>query len=129
MRHNPPVLHAGVRSYAADAEFFFRQHQATEAVRTPLYWVANYDNSAWAAALMVYSLLDLPPAQQQLLTFFRAWMTGRDALGGPVLFTTPRGLAFLGEAARACVRLRMHACMCACMHACMLPCCMLHTCG
>eukprot|EP00879_Flechtneria_rotunda_P004438 GHRR01004689.1.p1 GENE.GHRR01004689.1~~GHRR01004689.1.p1 ORF type:complete len:1077 (+),score=332.23 GHRR01004689.1:2028-5258(+) len=88
----------GVRSYASDAEFFFRQHQVTEvpAPMNPTYYIANYDNQAWAAALMIDQLLDFPPAQQQVLDYFKGWMSGSDTNEKPVLFVTPRGLHFLG---------------------------------
>jgi hypothetical protein len=91
---------AGVRSYAVDAEFFFRQHQLLEAAnqrKSPLYFAPTYDNSAWAAAMMLAQLMDFAPAKQQLVDFFRGWMSGTDLSNNPVLAVTPRGLHYLGD--------------------------------
>jgi hypothetical protein len=90
---------AGVRSYAIDAEFFFRQHQLIEApkVSGPLYFAPTYDNSAWSAAMMLAQVMDFAPAKQELVNFFRGWMSGSDSSNNPVLFVTPRGLHYLGD--------------------------------
>lgn len=90
-----PLLSAGVRQYASDAEFFLRQHQQNEisvvnGTINPTYYIANYDNNAWAAALMIDSLMDLPIATQQMLNFFSGWMKGKDLSENDVLFVTPR---------------------------------------
>lgn len=93
-----PADQAGVRSYAVDAEFFFRQHQLVEAPKThnSLYYVPSYDNSAWSSAMML-AQLDFAPAKQQLAEFFRGWMSGSDSSNNPVLLVTPRGLHYLGN--------------------------------
>lgn len=90
---------AGVRSYAVDAEFFYRQHQLIEQPKpmNPTYFAPTYDNSAWSAAMMLAQLMDFAPAKQQLVDFFRGWMSGSDSSNNPVLFVTPRGLHFLGD--------------------------------
>jgi hypothetical protein len=90
---------AGVRSYAVDAEFFFRQHQLVEAPTgsNPLYFAPSYDNSAWSAAMMLAQLMEFAPAKQVLVDFFRGWMSGSDSANNPVLFVTPRGLHYLGD--------------------------------
>jgi len=89
----------GVRSYAVDAEFFYRQHQLMEAPKpmNPLYFAPSYDNSAWSAAMMLAQVMDFGPAKQQLIDFFRGWMSGSDSSNNPVLFVTPRGLHYLSD--------------------------------
>lgn len=91
----------GVRSYAVDAEFFFRQHQLLEAATQrksySLYFVPSYDNSAWAAAMMLAQLTNFAPAKQLLVDFFRGWMSCSDLANSPVLAVTPRGLHHLGD--------------------------------
>lgn len=89
------IAATGVRQYATDAEFFFRQHQQTEIPLTngsvnPTYYIPNYDNSAWAAAIMLDDLLGLPIATQQMLNFFSGWMQGKDLARNNVLMITPR---------------------------------------
>lgn len=63
----------GVRAYAVDAEFFYRQHQLSEAPRPlpPAAYAPSVDNSAWAAALLLAQHLDFGPAKQDLSSFFR----------------------------------------------------------
>lgn len=99
--HSNPCrnMFAGVRSYAVDAEFYFRQHQLIEAPKThnPLYFAPSHDNQAWSAAMMLAQLLDFAPAKQQLVDFFRGWMRGSDSANNPVLLVTPRGLHYLGN--------------------------------
>jgi hypothetical protein len=92
-------LSAGVRSYAVDAQFFYRQHVLVEVPQPagPLYYAPSYDNSAWSAAMMLTQTMDFAPAKTALIDFFRGWMSGSDTSSNPVLFVTPRGLHFLGD--------------------------------
>jgi hypothetical protein len=88
-----------VRSYAVDAQFFYRRHVLLEAPApaNAMAYAPSYDNSAWGAAMLLAQLLDFEPAKADLLGFFQGWMLGADAGGAPVTRITPRGLRVLGD--------------------------------
>jgi hypothetical protein len=79
--HTP---HTGVRAYAVDAEFFYRQHQLTEAPRPlpPAAYAPSVDNSAWAAAMLLARHLDFGPAKQDLASYFRGMRGTEERMGG-----------------------------------------------